>query len=239
MSTPALPIQETPPADIVAELDPALPTPPAPATPAPQAPVTPATPPADAPKDVNGVSFDPTKHATNADGTPRRDKLGRFFSNRFGGSKAKAPVATLEVKPVSFIPEATPTGQSTPPVTPKTEAVKVPEGQGSDRFTLLADVCARAALSGLMAALGDEWAPDDDAEYIGLRDSVAAYLRATNREDLSPGWALAFAGVTYAGKRLPRPKTQTRIAFFMDKVRAWWRGRSVARTVASYPQPNA
>jgi hypothetical protein len=104
---------------------------------------------------------------------------------------------------------------------------------------LLGDVYTRAALAGAMSIFGDEWEPDDPAEYAALRDSVAAYLRATQKEDLPPGWALAFAALTYAGKRIPKPKTQTRLAAFKSMVIAWWRGHSVARKMAAMPEPTA
>ena len=192
--------------------------------------------------DKGGHPFRPGFHRTNPDGTPFVNVRG-FFMPIGGRKPAAAPV------PASQPAAPAPAGPA-PDLSDIADAAKAPEpvpepagaepinpaaGKSPDRFTLLADVYTRAGIAGAMGALGEEWSPDDDAEFVALRESVAAYLRATNREDLSPGWALTFAVMTYGAKRLPRPKTQSRLAFFREKITAWWRGRSVARTVASLP----
>ena len=234
---PAAPIP-TNAADLARELAASMPTPTAP-LPAHHGPAAPADvlPPVPE-KDALGRAFDGTKFAVDAAGKPRRDTLGRFFSRLLGrGKAAPAPAAP---HPASFIP----TEGAIPPPTPPNAA----EGQGiaagkasgdagPDKYALLADVYTRAAIAGAMGLLGDEWEPDNDAEFRGLRDSLAAYLRAKQMEDLSPGWALALAGMTYGARRIPRQKTQARLAFFRAKLAAWWRGRSVAAAVASQPAP--
>lgn len=235
-------IPETQPSAIVAELAATMPTPTAPATTT-QAP-TPSPKPEAAKRhapDSNGKEFDPAKHKVDAQGNPRRDAIGRFISTRQGGNHA---TAAKPAQQASFIPDDTPAAPAPAPTAPQTAPTVEADGSGmmdrgavADKYALLADVYTRAALAGMMAALGDEWQPDDDAEYCGLRDSVAAYLRATQQEELSPGWALAFAVATYGGKRIPRPKTQTRIAGFIGALKAWWQGRRVSRVVNSYPHP--
>ena len=189
------------------------------------------------PKDSAGAAFDPSRHLARADGTPVVNRrTGRFMpvGNAARKSPAAAPAPAGPAPDLSDIaaaakaPEPAPEPAGAEPINPAA-------GKSPDRFTLLADVYTRAGIAGAMGALGEEWSPDDDAEFVALRESVAAYLRATNREDLSPGWALTFAVMTYGAKRLPRPKTQSRLAFFREKITAWWRGRSVARTVASLP----
>ena len=198
------------------------------------------------PKDSAGAAFDPSRHLARADGTPVVNRrTGRFMP--VGNAARKTPAAAPA--PASQPAAPAPAGPA-PDLSDIAAAAKAPEpvpepagaepinpaaGKSPDRFTLLADVYTRAGIAGAMGALGEEWSPDDDAEFVALRESVAAYLRATNREDLSPGWALTFAVMTYGAKRLPRPKTQSRLAFFREKITAWWRGRSVARTVASLP----
>jgi hypothetical protein len=211
-----------------------------------------AAPPAPAPapeKDSLGRAFDPEKFR------PERDSLGRWknlFAGR-GGKAAKVqsrvpgglfdkpkPAAPAAPPPsASFIPglEEAAGGPAAPqgpePAQEAPEPAKAPGGP--DRFTLLADVYCRAAIAAAMGTISDEWAPDDDGEYIGLRDAAAAYLRATGRDDLSPGAALGFACLTYGAKRLPRPKTQNRLASWKAKIWAWWKGRSIARAVDALP----
>lgn len=188
-------------------------------------------------KDALGRPFNPSifKRA--------KDSIGRWINLRAGRKGSKPKPGSQE----SFIPEekkpaAVSGSPDTSPATPQAAPVASdepakPSLPAPDRFDLLADVYCRAAIAGAMGIMSEEWAPDDDAEYIGIRNSAAAYLRATNREDLSPGWALVITGVTYAAKRLPRPKTQSRLAYFKGKVSAWWKGRQIANTTASLPSP--
>ncbi|HLP00611.1 MAG TPA: hypothetical protein VK163_01200 [Opitutaceae bacterium] len=183
--------------------------------------------------DALGRKFDAARFAVDAAGKPRKDKLGRFFSRLLGRGKAAPQPAAPQS--ASFIPAE----GATPPPTPQNGAVAASgAAPGSpDKYTLLADVYTRAAIAGAMGLLGDEWEPDNDAEFRGLRDSLAAYLRVKQTEDLSPGWALALAGITYGARRIPRKGTQARFAFYRERFVAWWRGRSVARAVADQPAP--
>lgn len=195
-------------------------------------PAEPAEPAAPVDCDAKGVPFDPERHLAT-----KHPKTGCWMPRRkpasaTGTPPPKAPAAS----PAATAPDAPP-----PPdlsdIAAAAQAPEPPKAAGPDRFDAIADVYCRAGIAGAMGLFGDEWAPDDNAEFVALRQSAAAYLRATNREDLPPGWALAFAVLTYAGKRLPRPKTQGRIAYFRAKFSAWWRGRSVARQMAAMPMP--
>ncbi len=194
--------------------------------------------------DSLGRVFDATKFRRE------KDKLGRWknlFAGRGGKAAAMGNRAAAVPQPPSpaaqsFIPDldGTAPGEDAPPAPAATPA-EAPEASkaapGPDRFALLADVYTRAGIAGAMGLFSEEWAPDDQAEYAALRDSVAAYLRATNRDELSPGAALGFALLTYGAKRLPRPKTQSRLAYFRDKLAAWWKGRRIASTVATMSAP--
>jgi len=190
--------------------------------------------------DALGRKFDAAKFAADAAGKPRKDKLGRFFSRLLG--RGRATPAPAAPPPASFIPAEGPTPPPTLPNAPEGQGIAAGKASGDadpDKYTLLADVYTRAAIAGAMGLMGDEWEPDNEAEFRGLRDSLAAYLRAKQMEDLSPGWALALTGITYGARRLPRPKTQSRIAFFRAKLAAWWHGRQVSAAVAAMPRPAA
>jgi hypothetical protein len=229
--------------DLAADLAGKMPSVNVPASSAPEAPA-PAPAPAAAPvqKDSIGRLFDPAKFR------PEKDILGRWknlFAGRGGKAAAVArttPPAKVATAAQSFIPgiEDVKPGEDAPPPPPAPDSpAPGPVSSGPDKYALLADVYTRAAIAAAMGVFSDEWAPDDAAEYAGLRDSVAAYLRATQREDLSPGWALALAGLTYGARRLPRPKTQGRLAYYKSMFAAWWQGRKVARAVAAMPPPEA
>lgn len=170
-------------------------------------------------------SFDPEKFL------PEKDSAGRW-KNRHAGRKGKAKVSAPGQQ--SFIPDDS---QSVRQPEQGNDVQKPAAAGGPDRFDVLADVYTRAGIASLMAVFSDEWKPDDDEEYIALRNGVAAYLRATNQEDLPPGWALTLLIATYGAKRLPRPKTQGRIAGFKTMVMSWFKGRSIARAVDRLPTP--
>ena len=176
--------------------------------------------------DSLGRKFDPIRYAADQAGRPKRDKLGRFFSKLLGKRGAEPPPPPPPS--ASFIPADDPPPQPGAPGT-------VPGGP--DKYELAADVYTRGVIAAAMGVMGDEWEPDNEAEFRGLRDSVAAYLRAKGCEDLSPGWALALAGATYGLRRLPRPKTQARIAGIKAKLAAWWRSRHVTAAVSNLPHP--
>ena len=193
-------------------------------------PVEPVQPAAPVDCDAKGVPFDPERHLP-----VKHPRTGCWMPRRKPAASTPPPKAPASAGAAA--------GSDAPPpdLSDIDRAAKGLEDTakpaGPDRFAILADVYCRAGIAGAMGLFGDEWAPDDAAEYVALRDSAAAYMRATNREDLPPGWALGFALLTYAGKRVPRPKTQSRIAFFRAKLAAWWRGHSVARQVAAMPAP--
>lgn len=208
-------------------------------TPPPPAQVSPAPAPAPgaAETDSLGRPFDPSKFKREKDSLKRWKNL---FAGR--GGKARAQEKTPEAKTPERAP--TPASADVPDVAPEPEPAADPAQAAPgapavvvDRFTLLSDVYCRAGIAGAMGVFGDEWAPDDDSEYVALRDSVAAYLKATNQDDLSPGAALGFALLTYGAKRLPRPKTQSRISWARERLAAWWRGRRIARAVSAQPAP--
>jgi hypothetical protein len=177
-------------------------------------------------RDALGRAFDAVKFAADEAGNPKKDSKGRFYSRNLGK------------RPAEPAPDLSDIDRAAKGQAPEAPAGSAPAAAGSpDRFDLLADVYTRAAVAGTLALFSDEWAPDDAAEFIGLRNAAAAYLRATQRDDLPPGWALGFACLTYAGKRLPRPKTQSRLAYYRAILSAWWRGRQHSRAVAAMPTP--
>lgn len=147
-----------------------------------------------APPDNDKV-FNPDIHATNPDGSPRKNKDGTFSRKR--GRKSG--------------------------VTNKAEGVTFSEAQNA---TGVADEYDHAAAlyfdtgSGVaVSLLSEEWNPDNPDERAGMVRAIAAYLRAKGSVDISPGQALTFALIAYAGKRLSRPTTKERLKLWFLKVR--------------------
>jgi hypothetical protein len=123
---------------------------------------------------------------------------------------------------------------------PDKEPGGAPAPGAADRFDLTADVYCRAFYGAASALLSDEWMPDDETEHTGLRNSVAAYLRASEMEDLPSGMALALAVTTYAARRVPRPRTMGRLATARAWLAARWcafMGRRAAGKIEKLPPP--
>lgn len=158
--------------------------------------------------DNNGDKFDAALHA------PEKTKHGywkRLKPKPYGTKRtATAPASNPTPSPsvVGGIP-----GESGPAFAPI-----------GDRYDMAAEVYSRAFYSvsdGLMAG-GGEWLPENDGEHIALRGSMAAYMRHKGMDDLPPGLAFALAMATYAGKRVSKPNTQTRLRLFAAWAKARW-----------------
>lgn len=211
-----------------------LPTAPAPAVPAPAAPPAPAgpaePPPATAgtPAEVDsyGRPFDPQKFA------PRKDRKGRWINKNAGRPPKSAHAAAASGK--SYVaPDPAPAGEPSAPAGPAGGPAPAPAAPQSDRFDLAAEIYARAGysvLDGLFSGDG-EWLPESDGEHVAFRGALAAYLRHKGTDDLPPGAAFALAAATYAGKRITKPRTLSRLRLFSwwlrSKIYAWRTGRSL------------
>lgn len=179
--------------------------------------------------DSNGSKWDASRFKVDANGQPRRDKIGRFIPKGIGKAAKAAKVAKPQSAakpqgPQSFIPEDTTgqdemkAGEALPSPAPETPAA-------APQYAALGAVYTQAGISLAMALLGPDWKPDNKDEFEELAKLTAAYLEAEQVQDLSPKWAMLFGFCTYAGKRLPRPKTQTRLAGWKTTLSAWWTGR--------------
>ena len=166
--------------------------------------------------DSGGTPFDPLRHLAKKNPTS-----GRWMPR--GGRKPAAG---------SFIPadEGPPGASSAPagaggPVAPA----------GPDVYRAMADMHVRAFYGVTVGLLSDEWLPQSGEHETNV-DVLAAYYRAKGMTPDSPGYALILVGITYAGKRLAMPKTQTRLAGFrawVGRLIASWRGRQAADKLAA------
>jgi hypothetical protein len=220
------------------------------------APVPIATPPPTAPTPQTPLSseldslkrpFDPAKFR------PEKDAVGRWKNLR--GGRKPGPTAPRPPRPDT--PPTPPPAPANPALNAAPSYVSpdpkpAPVAPGPDKYDLAAEMYCRAfyaAADGLFAGKG-EWAPDDDAEHVGLRQSAAAYMRAKGMEDLPPGPALLIAVGTFGAKRIQRPNTQTRwrliVGYWKARFGAWRTGRKIdalpsvqaqATTAEQTPQP--
>ncbi len=184
--------------------------PPSPAPTPPAAPPAAASPEGPEPgltRDSAGIPFDAEKHLPKT-----HPRTGRWMPK---GGKRAAPAPESP----SFVPEDAPA---------KPEAVV-------DVHEAMADIHCRAFYGVAVAFLSDEWLPES-GEHEANRKALAAYYRAKGLQPDSPGYALALVAITYAGKRLAMPKTQTRLQTFkawLGGVWASWQGRRTAAKIAN------
>jgi hypothetical protein len=176
----------------------------------------PASPPASAPAPSPGASFnphDPKPGELDSKGRkynpesflPKKDKIGRWVSRGGGRPTDKPPASRV--------------GDDKPAAPPT-----LPSGSAGDRYDAAAELYTRTfyGLADAAMAGGGEWLPENDGEHAAFRQSVAAYLRHKQSEDLPPGLALCFAIASYAGKRVTKPNTQTRLRLYFAWIKAKW-----------------
>jgi len=169
-TAPAVKITETQPASIVADLIKTMPEPTASAkqTPAEAAP----SPEAKAPlRDSNGVAFDPSRHAVDAKGLPKKDIVGRFYSNKIG---KRGLVAAP--KQTSFIPEE----PSTPSPAALSEGQPVTPGQTPRNVGEVVDNATAETIIGLiqmvLVLIGEEEGVLSDTEKALIRPPLLRVL---------------------------------------------------------------
>lgn len=167
-------------------------------------------------RDAKGVRFDPFRHQTLEDGTPRRNAKGNFMlRNDYRLGKIRREGSPVVTGSPSF---ADPTGgkENAPP---------------EDQFDAAAEVYLHAAYGPLQIAFGPDIKADAE-DHKALKTAVANYLRATNATELSPGWALTITLAAFAAKKASVPTVQERAMTLWEKVRAMF-GRKPKQQVAA------
>lgn len=156
--------------------------------------------------DGKGQKFDPALHATNEDGTPKRNTKGNFYSRYIGragaGRKAGETGEPTEAASFAGVEQAAP---SVPPAM-KDEAegaalMLVPTVDGVMQSVFSADI----ALT------------DDDKKVI--TPVLAAYMRSKNMKDIPPGMALVMVAVAVYAPKFQKPTVKERIALIWLKLK--------------------
>lgn len=148
-------------------------------------------------RDKGGVPFDPAIHATDENGNPKLTRTGNFARKR-GRKPSDKDDAGTDLAPKN---------------SPKTED------------DLLIDAHAENIVQGVYGVscslLGEEFMPENEAEHIRLKNSLAAYMKASGHTNPPPELALIAAGAGYFGKRLAKPTVRARIVTIYIKAREW------------------
>lgn len=168
-------------------------------------------------RDRYGEPFDPNKHHTNSDGSPRLTSTGKL--RRKTGIGAGATSKSIIGTAVSA------SGMS-------------PHEEASARAG--GEVAAAMTIQACMLAFGDEWSPVVDEstgrnEQVHMSKAFGDYFVAKDIKDIPPGWALAIALTGYALPRFTQPKTKTRFQLMRSWVADKW---STWRADKDEPQPD-
>jgi len=138
--------------------------------------------------------FDPSRHAMNPDGTPRRKLDGNFSLKR--GKGGRQP-------------------QKTEFVNGENPHVKMSSEQASI-MTITTGV-------GLMVQLlGEQWDITDEKEAKILKESIKAYYDAIGGVNMSPATGVAFALAGYSLPRIVHPESQSRLKRFFSWIKSFF-----------------
>lgn len=152
-------------------------------------------------KEVSEIyaGFDPSKHAVNPDGTPRKKVDGTFANKR--GRKPGQTVAAAPATAQSGTPKT---------VTAPLSAKKAREsGLVTNKAAAYATV--KTVIYTLGSTIGPEWDFDTPEEQKDMLDAVEAYYDANGQVNLSPELMLALRVLVYASPRTQHPNTKEKL----------------------------
>jgi hypothetical protein len=158
--------------------------------------------------DKGGKVFSAELHKVNADGSPRTDKAGFFIPK----NKGRKPGGKNQPKQNDLQFEKT-----------EAETQDVKDFQNNtgveDEFDHAAALYFDVGVGVALTTFSDEWSPENADERKGMIKAIAAYLRAKGDIEITPGQALTFALIAYAGKRVQKPKTKERLTLWYIKIK--------------------
>jgi len=144
------------------------------------------------------AGFDPSKHAVNPDGTPRK-KVDGSFANKRG----RKPGQTAAASPTA------PTGPAKP-VTAPLSAKKARES-GVVTNKAAAHATVKTVVYALGSTIGPEWDFETPEEAQNMLNAVEAYYDANGQLNISPETMLAFQVLAYAAPRTQHPNTKEKL----------------------------
>jgi hypothetical protein len=184
------------------------------------------------PQDDAGVSFDPFIHMTEEDGSPAKNKRGRFYSKFIGraGSKRKSengngisPAPQPQSEPGIFdekpkfegLDNGTPSPVSNAPAS--APANPPDEAQGATLLLI-------PTVDGCMQSLfGPDIALSDEEKKIA-EPITANFLRSKNMKDIPPGIALAMVAIAIYGPKFQKPTVKEKLILMWIKIRGIFGG---------------
>lgn len=161
--------------------------------------------------DESGTAFDANYHATDENGTPKKNFKGNFYKKRSKNGEAG------EERPRTITPTFVgthPTGQVAE-ISPEQKRLR------AERLAKMVIPTIDRFMQGLLT----DGAKLDDTEKSELTDAMATYAEARGMDDIPPGVVLlALFGGIYAEK-LSKPTVKERVMLFYMKVKAFFTGK--------------
>ena len=157
-------------------------------------------------KEVSEIyaGFDPSKHAVNPDGTPRKKVDGSFANKRGRKPGQTAATVTPAATAATVPPVATGEPKST---TAPLSAKKAREG-GLITNKQAAHATVKMVVTALGSTIGPEWDFESPEEAQHMIDAVHAYYDANGQVQISPELMLSFQVFAYAAPRSQHPNTK-------------------------------
>lgn len=173
-------------------------------------------------KDTRGKIFDPAVHAVNPDGTPAKNRHGRFYPKNLGKhgspSNKKVSIPTPPKRPDPVFANV-PGGASPPPSDPLTPLEVV--GELNDEFSALAELYLQMGYGPLMALFSAEIRPIPEEHHM-LKHSLAAWLRSMKVKQFSPGVAFALCAGGIFMAKLEKPTVREKAQLFWFRCKQLW-----------------
>lgn len=158
-----------------------------------------------APLDSRKIRFSADRHQANADGTPKKNEKGNFIlktdyrkrhQTRGGESSAGSTTAAPQERPAPKFD----TGR---PVEAAREILP-------DEFDAAADMYLRGLAYGPIGVTFSEKAVPDEEEHKALKVSLAAWLRAKQITEPTPGWGFLLTALAVVQKKSEIPEVRER-----------------------------
>lgn len=160
----------------------------------------------------NSEGFDPSIHAVNADGTPKRRGNGSLAlkrgPKRAGTTGAQGPLGAPRPT-VRDVPNA----PGVPQMFSGAQAVQITNKEAAKQICNL-------VISAMVVTVGEEWQPASKDEADALVLGVKNYFDAKGQMTLSPEWGLVAAVLGYTVPRLYHPNTKSKLATAISFAKA-------------------
>lgn len=171
-------------------------------------------------KDSRNKIFDPAIHAAKEDGTPAKNKHGRFYPKNLGKHGNPTPKRVeIPAAPRRADPSFANVSGGGPAPSSSTPLEVMPLGE--DEYTALAEVYLQMSYGPLMALFSAEIRPIPDEHHV-LKHALAGWLRSMKAKQFSPGMAFALAASGIFMAKFEKPTVREKGALLWVRVKQIW-----------------